>query len=478
MANKPFRVRFAPAPTGMMHLGNIRTALMNFLIARKKDGTFVVRVEDTDPERNFDPGAVKIMEDLKWLGIEYQEGPEAGGPHEPYFQSERADIYQEKLKELIKMDGAYRCFCTAEELDKKRARQIALKQPPRYDRTCAQLTKEESDQKAETTPFIWRAKIDHSKTLTIDDLSHGNVTFDMKNFSDFPVTRQNGTVTFMFANFVDDVAMNITCTIRGEDHLSNTAGQAALYDAFNEKLPTFWHLPILCNIDGKKLSKRDFGFSLRDLKSAGFLPEAINNYLAIIGASFKQEIMSVDELTHALDFEKPPTTGQIKYDVEKLRWVNHKWLCTMETKKVAELTRPYLEKVYDQVRVMEDAELIELISHIQKEMITLQDSVQLLAFYFGDPEYDAAVARTLVPADKLEVAKKIIKDNADFTDADHLMANVKDAMKAADIKPKAIFSLIRYALMASPNGPGIKELIEMLGIERAQTRLKTLVGLI
>jgi len=475
MVKKSVRVRFAPAPTGMMHLGNIRTALMNFLLAQQKKGTFVLRVEDTDPERNFDSGAVKIMEDLAWLGIAYQEGPEVGGKYGPYFQSERSEKYKEVLQTLIDKQLVYRCFCSSEELDKKRQRQIALKKPPRYDRTCLKLSQDESAQKAETAPFIWRMKLDHTKTLVIDDLSHGHVKFELKNFSDFPITRQNGTVTFMFANFVDDVAMKISCTIRGEDHLSNTAGQAALYDALKEPLPTFWHLPILCNIDGKKLSKRDFGFSLRDLKSSGFLPEAIINYLAIIGTSFKQEIMSVKELAKELDFDHPPTTGQIKYDVEKLRWVNHKWLCHMATEKVTQLCRPYLEPVYKQVKDLSDTEFAEIIGHIQKELVTLQDSVQLLAFYFGEPVYEMDIARTLLPTEKLEIAKTILSDCADLNDADSLLTCVKTEMKKAAIKPKEIFGLLRYALMGSPNGPGIKELIAMLGMEVAQKRIKKLL---
>lgn len=472
MVKKSVRVRFAPAPTGMMHLGNIRTALMNFLIAQQKEGTFVLRVEDTDPERNFDPGAVKIMEDLAWLGIIHQEGPEIGGNHGPYFQSERAEKYKEVLQNLINKELVYRCFCTSEELDKKRHRQIALKKPPRYDRSCLKLSQEESTQKAENSPFIWRMKLDHTKILVIDDLSHGQVKFELKNFSDFPITRQNGTVTFMFANFVDDVAMKISCTIRGEDHLSNTAGQAALYDALGETLPTFWHLPILCNIDGKKLSKRDFGFSLRDLKNSGFLPEAIVNYLAIIGASFKQEIMSVKELITTLDFDTPPTTGQIKYDVEKLRWVNHKWLCQIETEKVAQLCRPYLEPVYQKVKNLSDAELAKIIGHIQKELVTLQDSVQLLAFYFGEPVYKMNIAHALLPTEKLKTAKTILKSCATSKDAETLLTTIKVEIKKSGNKPKEIFGLLRYALMGSPNGPGIKELIAMLGIERTQNRIK------
>lgn len=471
------RVRFAPAPTGMMHLGNIRTALMNYLIAKQKDGTFIVRVEDTDPERNFDPGAVKIMEDLAWLGLAFQEGPGKDGGFGPYFQSQRTDIYKKKLQEFIEKELVYRCFCTSEELDKKRARQIALKKPPRYDRTCLQLSKEESNTKAQSTPFIWRVKLDHEQQLTIKDLSHGNVTFDLKNFSDFPITRQNGSVTFMFANFVDDLLMNISCAIRGEDHLSNTAGQAAMYTASGQPMPAFWHMPILCNIDGKKLSKRDFGFSLRDLKKAGFLAEAIVNYLAIIGGSFKNEIMSMDELIQAIDFENLPTTGQIKYDVEKLRWINHKWICQSNTLKITQFSRPYLEESYPKVKNLSDTDLAKIIEHIQKEMVTLQDSVQLLAFYFSEPQWSDAIANTLVDSSKRDTYKTIVAKALTQPTADAFLEHIKKESKIATINPKEAFSYLRYALTGSAKGPGIGELIEMLGYDKSKNRIEKILDL-
>jgi nondiscriminating glutamyl-tRNA synthetase len=471
------RVRFAPAPTGMMHLGNIRTALMNYLIAKQKDGTFIIRVEDTDPERNFDPGAVKIMEDLAWLGLDFQEGPGKDGGFGPYFQSERTDIYKKKLQEFIDKDLVYRCFCTSEELDKKRARQIALKKPPRYDRTCLELGKDESNTKAESTPFIWRMKLDHDTKLTINDLSHDTVTFDLKNFSDFPITRQNGTVTFMFANFVDDSLMNISCAIRGEDHLSNTAGQAAMYTASGEDMPAFWHMPILCNIDGKKLSKRDFGFSLRDLKDAGFLPEAIINYLAIIGASFKNEIMSLEELTQAIDYDHLPTTGQIKYDVDKLRWVNHKWICQSDTLKITQLCRPYLEESYPAVKDLSDKDLAAVVEHVQKEMVTLRDAVRLLAFYFDKPAYEANIANTLISADKRDAFKTLLTNALQQKDGNAFVETLKSEIKTAGIKPKEAFSYTRYALTGSPKGPGVGELIEMLGYDTSKDRIEKLLNL-
>lgn len=471
------RVRFAPAPTGMMHLGNIRTALMNYLLAQQQKGTFIIRVEDTDPERNFDPGAVKILEDLAWLGLAYQEGPHKDGGYGPYYQSQRTHIYRKKLEEFIKNNLVYRCFCTQEELDKKRDRQIALKKPPRYDKTCLKLSQETSDTQAKTTPFIWRMKLNPTQTITIQDLSHGPVTFDMSNFSDFPITRQNDSVTFMFANFVDDALMNITCAIRGEDHLSNTAGQAAMYLASNTPLPYFWHMPILCNIDGKKLSKRDFGFSLRDLQAAGFLPEAIVNYLAIIGGSFTQEIMSLEELVQAIDFEHLPTTGQIKYDVEKLRWVNHKWINKLPLQEITKRCKPFLIKVYPKIADLNHQKLEQLISTIHTEMVTLQDAVALLAFYFETPQLDTALAHALIAHDKHTTWNEILKNALNQSGTKQFLTTVKTSIKSAGITPKEAFSYIRYTLTGSPQGMGLHELCNVLGYQEVQKRVKNALSI-
>lgn len=357
--NKPIRLRFAPSPTGMMHLGNIRTALMNALFACKNNGSFVLRIEDTDAARNFDPGALNIIQDLTWLGLTYDEGPGKGGPYAPYFQSERAPLYQKSLDQLIAKNAVYRCFCSPEELDKQRTRQIALKKPPRYDRTCLQLSADAINKKLDQKiPFIWRYLLDHTQQISINDLAHGPINFDLKNFSDFPLTRGDGSFTFIFANFVDDMLMNMTHVIRGEDHLTNTACQAVLFHAFNATIPTFWHLPILCNVEGKKLSKRDFGFSLRDLKNNGFLPEAIINYLAIIGGgSFANEVMSFDQLAQAIDFDHINATGQVKFDPEKLRWMNNKWIARISAQELYDRCLPYLTQAYPNLHNIDTEQL-------------------------------------------------------------------------------------------------------------------------
>ncbi|MGB8367429.1 MAG: glutamate--tRNA ligase [Candidatus Babeliales bacterium] len=472
--NKKVRVRFAPAPTGTMHLGNIRTALINFIFAHQKNGTFILRIEDTDPERNFDPGGAAIIEDLKWLDLMYDEGPGIGGPYAPYLQSERTVLYEEKLKSLQQKNLVYRCFCTQEELEKKRQRQRALKLPPRYDRTCLALTKEEIDHLlTQKKLFIWRFKLDHHQAIEITDLAHGIIRFELNNFSDFPLTRQNGSFTYLFANFVDDMTMHITHVFRGEDHLSNTAVQAALFYAFNIPLPIYWHMPILCNTDGKKLSKRDFGFSLQDLKEAGFTSDAINNYLAIIGGSFEKEIMSLATMIKTFNFDHLHTTGHITYDVEKLKWVNRKWIAQYKPEELLQQCRPLLDAVYPLAQKINDQKLSDLLQIIKTDMTTLNDCIILLAFYFTKPSLSSGDITACISKENIAPIAHIIKDNFSFLSDGTTFANkLKQTAKKENVPLKELFWFVRLALMGTTKGPGIHELVSMLGTQEATQRIK------
>ena len=472
MKNPKIRVRFAPSPTGLMHLGNIRTALMNYLFAQQKDGTFILRVEDTDPSRNFDPGAQKIIADLNWLSLNYNEGPIKGGPYAPYFQSERLPIYQEHLEKLKANDLVYRCFCTSEELDRKKQRQIAMKQPPRYDRACLKLSPEQIKERvANNIPFIWRIKLDHNKKISINDVSHGTITFDLKNFSDFPLTRQDGSFTFMFANFVDDWVRKISHVLRGEDHLTNSAGQVALYEAFQIPLPTFWHMPILCNLDGKKMSKRDFGFSLNELKEAGYLPEAIVNYLAITGGgSFENEIMSLDEMASSLDFKHMSTSGHVKYDLEKRKWINHKWIDRLDPKKLLAHCRPILEHTFPAAVNLSDEKLSNMLQILKPGFETLNDCTRELAFYFTEPVISSAQLDTI---DNLEAVKQLITKHLNsIADIDQFVSTLKSESKTSGIGIKPLFQFLRLVLIGATKGPSIHELIEILGPDEAQKRIE------
>ncbi len=453
--NNSVRVRFAPAPTGKMHLGNIRTALENYLFAHKMNGQLVLRIEDTDPERNFDPGAHQIIATLKWLGLNHDEGP--------YFQSERTTIYQEKLKELEKKGFIYRCFCSTEELEKKRERQIALKKPPRYDRTCLNLSDEVIQKKlANNEPFIWRFKVNSEKTVEFTDLARGILPFDLSNFSDFPITRQDGSVTFIFANAIDDMLMNITHVLRGADHLTNTVNQILIYHAFNAPVPIFWHLPILCNIEGKKLSKRDFGFSLEDLKNAGYLSEAIINYLGIIGGSVKDEIMSLEQLVQSFP-EHPSSTDHIKYDVEKLNWVNHKWIEQLNPAQLVAACKPFLEQVYD-IKHISENKLENLLTLVQSDLITLKTAVEAIQFYFKEP----VITETINPALIALFAKHkdTINDPHEFIEA------LKEDARKENIAPSTLLQTIRLLLIGSKKGPHLEGLLKALDKKEIVKRLR------
>ncbi len=476
------RVRFAPSPTGMMHLGNVRAALINFLFAKQKNGTFILRIEDTDAQRMFDPEAQKIIEDLTWLGLTYDEGPHVGGPYTPYYQSARTDLYEQQRAIFEEKKAIYHCFCTEQELEKKRLRQQALKLPPRYDRTCLALSQPEIDRLLqENVPYIWRFKCDHNLSLTITDLAYGNVTFDMSNFSDFAITRKDGSFTFIFANFVDDYLMEITHIFRGADHLSNTANQAALFHAINASLPTYWHLPILVNLEGKKLSKRDFGFSLRDLKDAGFLPEAVANYVSIIGGSFKDEIMPLDVLAANFNFDAINSSSHITYDLEKLKWINKSWINRYSPEQLTAQCRPYLEIAYgDKVKNLDDAILTGLIQTIKSELTTICDAVNALEFYFTQPQVTVVDIEACIPQASYNALKTVITEHKNLllSNEQEFASQIKIAAKNSGLSLKELFWFLRLAMMGKTNGPGIHELVTMLGGPEALKRIEKALQLI
>lgn len=477
MVDSIVRVRFAPAPTGMMHIGNVRTALLNFLFARQKGGTCVLRIEDTDTERNYDPQATNIRSDLTWLSIEFDEGVDNHGPYSPYFQSQRTQIYQDMLEKLIQKGSVYRCFCTVDELEKKRARQIALKIPPRYDKTCLSKTTEEIELLiAKEIPFLWRFALDAQKKVVIQDIARGAVTFEYGNFSDFPLTRQDGSFTFIFANAIDDLLMEITHILRGEDHLSNTALQAAIFDAFDKQLPIYWHMPILCNIDGKKLSKRDFGFSLRELKDGGYLPEAIINYLVIIGSSPKKEIMSLAELIQYFNFDEIHGGSRIIYDNKKLEWMNHKWIQRTPTDMLVPVVRDFLKRSYGElVDTITDEMLNKKIEKIKPELKTIQDAVTAFQFYFYAPKITQETLSNVVSIDIWEKIKLLINPEQLCQDSLNTLKILKKELETKDIAMNDLYHTLRFIFIGNTKGPSIPDLIEFLGKEKSVQRLQNAI---
>ncbi len=463
--SSPVRVRFAPSPTGWMHLGNARIALLNALFAKKNNGTFVLRIEDTDQTRDVDPRGKKIMEHLAWLNITIDEGP--------FYQSERNDLYQKYLERLIAQGLVYRSFETNEELELKRQRQLARGLPPKYDRAALKLSPAEIEQNlAAGKPFIWRLKLPDG-SVTIQDIAHGTMTFDLNNFSDVALTRQDGTCTFLFANCVDDIEMKISHVLRGADHLTNTAIQAAMYDMLGAPQPIFYHMPLVCNAEGKKISKRDFGASLDDFKKSGFLTEGLCNYLAIIGGTFVNEIMDFDELARAIHFDESSPKGTVHFDLEKLRWINHKWIGRLPVAEIAKRSMPLFTAAYPDATITQ--ELLErLITPIRGDLTTLEDAVLMLKFFFAKPEIDTAILAEHGLEKYRDFFTAVLAQPA--RDEQALLASIKSLCKEQKKPLGELFALVRIALTGNAQGIGVGDLLTMLGLEEARRRMMVLVG--
>lgn len=323
------RTRFAPSPTGYLHVGGLRTALYSYLFARKNNGKFLLRIEDTDQKRYVEGAVENLIKTLEWAGLSYDEGPHKDGGFGPYVQSERTEMYREHAAILLEKGSAYRCFCTAERLEQMRERQTKLKQAPMYDRTCLKLSKEEIEKKiAEGVPFVIRQKIPHGVKLMFKDLIRGIVTFDTSTIDDQVLMKSDNFPTYHLANVVDDHFMEITHVIRGEEWLPSTPKHILLYQDFGWKPPEYAHLPLLLNKDKTKLSKRQGDVSVEDYINKGYSKETIINFIALLGwhpgAGVEQEIFSMDELVEKFSIEQIHKAGAV-FDLEKLNWFSFQW---------------------------------------------------------------------------------------------------------------------------------------------------------
>jgi len=308
-------------------------------------------------------------------------------------------------------------------------------------------------------------------------MARGILEFDLKNFSDYPITRKDGSFTFIFANCMDDIQMKISHVFRGEDHLSNTVDQIILYQAFDVEIPIFYHMPILCDINGKKLSKRNFGFSLNELKESGYLPESICNYLAIIGGSFEKEIQSLQELTQNFNFENIHSTGFIRYDIEKLNWINHKWISQYDTEKFAELCYPFLEKEYPEIKSLDHQILIKLIKLIQNDCITIKDSINLLKFYFKEPIVAKESIIKQMPEIDLNGISGIIGQSIQYLNSpDKFLEEIKKSAKEKKVKLNILLPILRLALTGLVDGPNLNELMNVLSKGTIKKRLENLLS--
>jgi glutamyl-tRNA synthetase/nondiscriminating glutamyl-tRNA synthetase len=469
------RVRFAPSPTGYLHLGNARTALFNYLFSRHENATFILRIEDTDLERSKKEYEELLMEDLKWMGIEWDEGPDVGGPHGPYRQSERLEIYMKYVDKLLKSGDAYYCYCTEEELEQEREKAIAEGRPYRYSGKCRNLTPEErAFYEGKGIKPVVRFKVP-DKTVVFEDIIRGHVEIDTKEFGDFVIVRQDGMPVYNFVVVIDDALMGITHVIRGEDHLSNTPKQIVIYEALGFAIPQFAHLPIILGEDRTKLSKRHGAVSVRALKDDGFISEAVFNYLSLLGWHPKEEkeILSKEEIIKQFRIEDVNKSPAI-FDRTKLRWMNGVYI--REILDLDDLTKRAIA-FFEGFGYKADYEFYKkVMSAIRDSIETLMEIKERAKVFFVDEfPYTEEIVNEVKSDENVykvvEIFYNKIKNLSAITKED--FKNItKEIQKEYGYKGKALFHPIRIALTGEPSGVGLDLLVEVIGIERVKFRLE------
>ncbi|MEO6213509.1 MAG: glutamate--tRNA ligase [Vicinamibacterales bacterium] len=456
------RVRFAPSPTGQLHVGNARTALFNWLLAHGKDGTFILRIEDTDAERSTRVSELSILDDLRWLGLDWDEGPDVEGPHGPYRQSERLHLYASYANELIAGDHAYYCFCSPQKLDADRQAALASSRPPRYDGTCRDLGREETRSRMEggERPVI-RFRIPRGIDVTFADLVRGEVTFNSEVLGDPVIVRSDGRPAYNFAVVVDDALMEITHVIRGEDHISNTPRQVLLYQALGFSPPQFAHLSLVMGADHTPLSKRHGATSVSEFRERGYLPEALVNYLALIGWSpgSDQELLPVDELSRRFALEDVGHSAGV-FDPEKLAWMNRHYMKAASPGRIAaESARYFLKTGFLQQRTAAAMEYIASLLPLSVGSVDrleeIPDRVRFIFAFdavaaFARAEVAAVVeepgARDVIAALAQEVSGPLLGKEA-------FRAVATRVRERTGHKGKALFHPMRAAITGETAGP-------------------------
>ncbi len=475
------RVRFAPSPTGHLHIGGARTAIYNWLFAQHEGGTFVLRIDDTDPERSTEEHTASILASLRWMGLDWDEGPEVGGAFGPYFQSGRLDSYTKAAEDLLAAGKAYRCYCTAEELERRREAALSEGRPPGYDRRCRRLSDRERavNQDARRACTI-RLAAPLTGETRFTDLVRGDLVFPNSVLDDYVLLRTDGTPTYNLASVVDDAAMRMTHIVRGDDHLSNTPRQIVLFEALGAMVPAFAHMPLTWGTDRKRLSKRHGATSVEAYRKMGYLPEAMLNYLTLLGWSLddKTTFFTREELVRHFTLGRVSKNPGI-FDPDKLEWMNGSYIRELDPADLAGRLVPFLEEagLIDEDWCRHNRGwLHRLVPLVQERLKTLAEIVDLAGFFFAptvtiDPEAATkALSIEEVPA-ILEAACEVVETAEPF-ETSTIEAGLRDLPPKLGVKPKVVFQAVRVALTGRLVSPPLFETIELLGRERTTTRLK------
>ena len=469
------RVRFPPSPTGEPHVGNIRTAIFNWLFARRHGGAFVIRIEDTDQARKVEGATEQLLDALRWLGLDWDEGPEAGGPYGPYYQSQRLDIYSREARRLVESGRAYRCYCSQERLAVAREERARRKEPPGYDRRCRGLTEaERRDLDASGTTPVVRFKMPLEGVTEVDDLIRGKVTFQNRLADDFVMLKSDGFPTYHLANVTDDHLMKISHVMRGEEWLSSTPRHVQLYAALGWEPPRFAHLPLILASDRSKLSKRHGATSLLECRALGLLPETLFNFLTMLGWSLddRTEILTVDEMIQGFSIERVSKAGAV-FDYDKLSWMNGVYIRRMTPKALADALLDYW-RLYPPPEIpdMPDRDRLAAVAAVVQERLkTLADAAPRIPFFFYpdfDYEPEDLVQRKMDEAGTrraLEASLETI-EGLESPDAATLEGAMRPLADDLGIKVGQLLGTLRVATTGLRVSPPLFESMEVLGKER------------
>jgi nondiscriminating glutamyl-tRNA synthetase len=479
------RVRYAPSPTGHLHIGNARTALFNYLYARNQGGKFIIRIEDTDLKRNIEGGEQSQLHYLKWLGIEWDESIDVGGGYGPYRQSERIAIYDEYTKQLFEKGLAYKCYCTEEELEADRAAQMERNETPKYSGRCRHLSEEDRAQfeKEGRKPSI-RFKVPNDKVLRFDDMVKDEVSFESDGFGDFVIVKKDGIPTYNYAVVIDDHLMKISHVLRGDDHISNTPKQLLIYDAFGWEPPVFGHMTLIVNESRKKLSKRDESIIqfIEQYEELGYLPEALFNFIALLGWSpaGEEEIFSKEEFIEKFDADRLSKSPAL-FDRQKLTWMNNQYMKKAEIDRVIDLALPHLikaGKVKEDRTAEEDTWVKSLISLFQEKMSYGAEIVEMSGLFFQDELVFEEEAKEVLAGEQVpEVMRAFLQeiDSLEEFTAPQIKAAVKAVQKGTGHKGQKLFMPIRAAVTGQTHGPDLMLAMELLGSEKVKARVANLL---
>ncbi|MDR7246807.1 MULTISPECIES: glutamate--tRNA ligase [Priestia] len=478
------RVRYAPSPTGHLHIGNARTALFNYLFARNQNGKFIIRIEDTDQKRNIEGGEESQLRYLKWLGIEWDESIDVGGEYGPYRQSERTEIYQKYTEELLEKGLAYHCYCTSEELEKEREEQQANSQMPRYSGKCRNLTAEQrAELEAEGREPSIRFRVPSNTEIKWNDIVKDEVSFESEGIGDFVIVKKDGTPTYNYAVAIDDYLMKMTHVLRGDDHISNTPKQILVYEALGWTPPVFGHMTLIVNENRRKLSKRDESIIqfIEQYKELGYLPEALFNFITMLGWSpvGEEEIFSKEQFIEIFDPARLSKSPAL-FDTSKLRWMNNQYMKKLDLEEVVALSVPHLVKA-GKVEETRDAEteqwVRDLVALYQEQMSFGAEIVELTEMFFKkEIDYSEEAKAVLAEEQVPEVLKAFAEEISSLEEfsADEIKAATKAVQKATGQKGKKLFMPIRVATTGETHGPELPKAISLLGKETVLARLESI----